>query len=143
MATFTAKEAEYLRGQRLARMATVGADGSPHVVPVGFRLAADAQAIEVGGHGLSGSKKWRDLQANPLVAIVIDDLVSTQPWTPRGIEVRGRAELQQGGGSEKFGAGWDSVWIRIVPARVISWGIEGRSFTREGRSARTVGGSAG
>lgn len=142
VATFTDKEVEYLRGQRLGRLATVGGDGSPHVVPVGFRLAADGKAIEVGGHGLGGSKKWRDLQANPRIAIVVDDLVSTQPWTPRGIEIRGRAELQHEGGTERFGGGgWDSVWIRILPRRVVSWGIEGPSFSREGHSARTAGGS--
>lgn len=49
-------------------------DSSPHVVPVGFRVDADSGAIEVGGHGLSRSKKWRDLPANPKVALVIDDL---------------------------------------------------------------------
>ena len=65
MSPFTEKEIEYMRGQRLGRLATVGSDGSPHVVPVGFRLDAEAEAIEVGGHALSRSKKWRDLQANP------------------------------------------------------------------------------
>ncbi len=58
MSYFTEKETEYLRGQRLGRLATVGSDGSPHVVPVGFRLDPDGHAIEVGGHGLSASKKW-------------------------------------------------------------------------------------
>ena len=96
MGPFTEKEIEYLRGQRLGRLATVGFDGSPHVVPVGFRLDAEAAAIELGGHALSRSKKWRDLQANPRVAFVVDDLVSVNPWTPRGLEVRGRAEFTTG-----------------------------------------------
>jgi hypothetical protein len=65
MRPFTDKEIEYLQGQRLGRLATAGSDGSPHIVPVGFRLDAEAQAIEIGGHGLSKSKKWRDLQAKP------------------------------------------------------------------------------
>ena len=137
MSHFTDRELDYLRGQRLGRLATVGGDGSPHVVPVGFRLGADGRAIEVGGHGLSRSKKWRDLQANPRIALVVDDLESVNPWTPRGIEVRGQAELHSDGG-EKFGAGWDSAWIRIVPQRIVSWGIEGRPFTPEGRKARSV-----
>ena len=137
MSHFTEKEIEYLRGQRLGRLATVGSDGSPHVVPVGFRLDAEGQAIEVGGHGLSGSKKWRDLQADPRTALVIDDLASVTPWTPRGIEVRGRAELHSAGG-EKFGPGWDSAWIRIVPQRIISWGIDGPAFSPAGRHARSV-----
>ncbi|HVH65589.1 MAG TPA: PPOX class F420-dependent oxidoreductase [Candidatus Acidoferrum sp.] len=136
MSHFTAKEADYLRGQRLGRLATVGGDGSPHVVPVGFRLDADAKAIEVGGHGLSASKKWRDLQANQRIAFVVDDLVSVNPWTPRGIEIRGRAELHTEGG-EKFGPGWDSAWIRIHPQRIVSWGIEGASFA-DGRRARSI-----
>src|SRR5712691_4795813 len=138
MSHFTEKETEYLRSQRLGRLATIGSDGSPHVVPVGFRLDPHGEAIEVGGHGLSGSKKWRDLQANPRIAVVIDDLESVNPWTPRGIEVRGRAELHSEGG-EKFGPGWGAAWIRIVPRRIVSWGIEGRAFSTSGRHARSVG----
>ncbi|MGA8014869.1 MAG: PPOX class F420-dependent oxidoreductase [Candidatus Dormiibacterota bacterium] len=140
MGTFTEKEVEYLHGQRLGRVATVDGDASPHVVPVGFRLDDKTETIEVGGHGLSKSKKWRDLQANPRIAIVVDDLASVQPWTPRGIEIRGHAELQNEGGVERFGGGgWDSVWIRIVPERIVSWGLEGPAFSEAGRYARSVG----
>jgi pyridoxamine 5'-phosphate oxidase family protein len=138
MNPFTAKEIEYLRAQRLGRLATVGADGSPHVVPVGFRLDVVGKIIEIGGHGLSNSKKWRDLQANPRVAFVVDDLASVDPWTPRGIEIRGRAELHTEGG-QRFGAGgWDSAWVSVVPQRIVSWGIEGPPFSAAGRSARSV-----
>lgn len=139
LTTFTEKEIEYMGGQRLGRLATAGSDSSPHVVPVGFRVDSAAGVIEVGGHGISRSKKWRDLQANPKVALVIDDLASIQPWTPRGIEVRGRAELHDEGGDDKFGPGWDRSWLCIRPHRVISWGINGPAFSAEGRSARTVG----
>ena len=90
MAAFTEKEPNYLRSQRLARMATADSGGQPHVVPVGFRVSADAAAIEVGGRNFGNTKKYRDIRVNPRVAIVIDDLASVTPWTPRGIEVRGR-----------------------------------------------------
>ena len=133
MATFSDKEFEYLRGQRLARLATADAKGAPHVVPVGFRLSDDGAVIEVGGHNFAKSKKYRDLKANPRVAIVIDDLASVDPWAPRGLEVRGTAELQDSGGVERFGRGWDEAWVRIVPERVVSWGID-----EGGRSARSV-----
>ena len=139
MSPFTEKEIEYLHGQRLGRLATVDSGGSPHIVPVGFRLDAEAQTIEIGGHGLSKSKKWRDLQANSRAAFAVDDLASVNPWTPRGIEIRGRAELHAKGGEQRFGGGgWDSAWFTIVPQRIISWGIEGPAFSETGRSARTV-----
>jgi pyridoxamine 5'-phosphate oxidase family protein len=139
MSVFTEGEIEYLEGQRLARLATVSEDAAPHVVPVGFRVDPEAGVIEVGGHGLSRSKKWRDLKANPKVALVVDDLASVQPWTPRGIEVRGRAELHDEGGEEKFGPGWDRAWLTIRPKRIVSWGVNGPAFSPGGRSARTVG----
>jgi pyridoxamine 5'-phosphate oxidase family protein len=139
MSRFTEKEIEYLRGQRLGRVATSGSGGAPHVAPVGFRINTEEETIEIGGHGLSKSKKWRDLQANHKVAFVIDDLESVNPWTPRGIEVRGEAELHDQGGEERFGAGgWDSAWFAIVPQRIISWGIEGPAFSATGRHARSV-----
>ena len=45
MSAFTASEIRYLISQRLGRLATVGADGQPHVVPVGFRYNPDEDAI--------------------------------------------------------------------------------------------------
>jgi pyridoxamine 5'-phosphate oxidase family protein len=139
MATFSNKELEYLQGQRLARIATADANGAPHVVPVGFRLSEDGTAIDVGGHGFAKSKKYRDLKTNPRVAIAIDDLASVDPWVPRGLEVRGTAELHDSGGGERFGGrGWDETWVRILPERVISWGIEAPAFTEGSFSARSI-----
>lgn len=138
MGTFSEKELEYLRTQRLARLATVNAKGAPHVVPVGFRVSEDGDAIEVGGHGFAGSKKHRDIEANQKVAVVIDDLASTNPWAPRGIEVRGTAEIHESGGADRFGQGWDETWVRILPERVNSWGVEASPFTEGSRSARTI-----
>ena len=137
MATFNDKELQYLRGQRLGRLATADAGGSPHVVPVGFRVSKDGDAIEVGGHGFARSKKYRDVRANPRVAIVIDDLASVSPWTPRGIEIRGTAELHDTGG-ERFGPGWDQAWVRIAPERIVTWGIEAPPFTEGSAHARSI-----
>jgi pyridoxamine 5'-phosphate oxidase family protein len=139
MSQFTEKETEYLRGQPLGRLATAGPDCSPHIVPVGFQLDAQAETIEIGGHGMSTTKKWRDLQANPRVGFAVDDLASVNPWSPRGIVIRGRAELHNEGGEQRFGDGWDAAWLRIVPERIISWGIEGPAFSEAGRrNARSV-----
>jgi pyridoxamine 5'-phosphate oxidase family protein len=137
MSAFTAKEIEYLHGQRLGRMATVGSGGKPHVAPVGFRLDDETGTIEIGGHDLAATKKFRDLRANPNIAFVVDDLESVNPWTPRGIEIRGQVELFEQGG-DRFGAGWGAAWIRIVPERIIGWGIDSPTFSGTGPHARSV-----
>jgi len=130
---FTDNEIDYLRSQRLGRLATVGPDGTPHAVPVGFRLEGDA--IEIGGMNLARSKKFRDLRRRPRAAFVVDELVSTDPWRPRGLEIRGRAETFEEGGN-RFGDGWDAAWIRIVPERIIAWGLDTDPFA--GANSRTV-----
>jgi pyridoxamine 5'-phosphate oxidase family protein len=43
MATFTGKELDYIRSQRLARLATADQHGAPHVVPLGLHLTADGR----------------------------------------------------------------------------------------------------
>jgi pyridoxamine 5'-phosphate oxidase family protein len=129
MSVFTDSELGYLRErrpERLGRIATVGKDGTPHVVPVGWRLNGELDTIDVGGMDLAKTKKFRDARRTGRAAIVIDDLASVDPWSPRGIEVRGQAEIVETPRS----------LIRIHPERVISWGLESEDFTR--RHARSA-----
>jgi pyridoxamine 5'-phosphate oxidase family protein len=120
---FTEAELEYLHGdRRLGRIATVGKDGTPHVVPVGWSHNTELDTIDVGGRDFDKTKKFRDVERSGRAAIVIDDLASTDPWRPRGIEVRGSAEAIME----------PRPLVRISPERVVSWGLE------DGRSARTV-----
>jgi pyridoxamine 5'-phosphate oxidase family protein len=135
MSVFSAAEISYLQSQRLARIATAGPNGQPHVVPLAFRYNPDTDTIDVGGHDFAKRKKYRDVQSNPRVAIVIDDLASTDPWRPRMIEVRGEAEILPSGG-EAIGRGFDPDIFRIHPKRVISIGIEGEGPF--GLNARSV-----
>jgi pyridoxamine 5'-phosphate oxidase family protein len=92
--SFSDEEVAYLRSQRLARLATVAPDGQPDVVPVGFEF--DGRYLYVGGMAPARTRKFRNLQAgNTKVALVIDDLVSTNPWSPRYLRIYGTAELVQ------------------------------------------------
>ena len=123
MAELTQAQIDYLSGQRLGRIATTGADGKPHVVPTSFRYNADLGSVDVGGMHVATTKKFRDVQANPWAAIVIDDLVSINPWTPRMLEIRGRAEAVADGGAE-LGPGFGHAFIRIRPTKINSFGID-------------------
>lgn len=131
MSVFSDEELAYLTGQRLGRIATVGADGQPHVVPTSFRYDPDHDAIEVGGLRMSQTKKVRDVRRSGRAAIVIDDVLP--PWQPRMIEVRGTAEVVPSGG-KAFGDNFEDTIVRISPVRVVSFGINGDSVM----TARTV-----
>lgn len=135
MSHFTAAEIAYLQSQRLGRIATVGPDGQPHVVPVGFRYNPELDTIDIGGHDFAKRKKYRDVQRNPRVAFVVDDLASVSPWRPRMLEIRGTAEVLGSGGDHVI-PGFDQEMFRIHPRRIVSVGIEGgENF---GFSARSV-----
>jgi pyridoxamine 5'-phosphate oxidase family protein len=123
MTELTEPQIAYLASQRLGRIATVGADGKPHVVPTSYRFNAGLGTVDVGGHHVSTTKKFRDVQANAWAAIVVDDLVSIDPWTPRMLEIRGRAEAVATGGTA-LGPGFGDAFIRIYPEKVNSFGIE-------------------
>jgi pyridoxamine 5'-phosphate oxidase family protein len=132
MSVFQDEEIEYLESQLLGRLATVGSDGQPHVVPVSFRYNAQLDTIDIGGHDFARRKKYQDVQRNPRVAFLVDDMVSVDPWRPRGIEVRSEAEVLTSGG-ETLGPGFAPDMFRIRPQRIVSWGIIG-NVVPSGRS---------
>jgi pyridoxamine 5'-phosphate oxidase family protein len=130
MSAFSDAELHYLESQRLGRLATVGSDGMPHVVPVAFRYNPDADSIDIGGHDFAKRKKFRDVERTGVAALVVDDVLP--PWQPRAVEVRGQAITLDTGGKaimERF----DDPIIRITPRRIVSWGLE------DGFHARSVG----
>jgi len=119
---FTDGELEYFNGERrLARVATVGKDGTPHVTPVGmWRHNAELDTIDVTGRDFAEKKKFRDVARSGRAAIVVDDMASTDPWRPRGVEVRGRAEAVEA----------PEPLIRIHPERIVPWGLGPESEAR-------------
>jgi pyridoxamine 5'-phosphate oxidase family protein len=123
MAAFTPAELDYLGEQRLGRLATAGANGRPHVVPVAFTFNAELDTIDIGGFRFGERKKYRDVQANPWAALVVDDQVSVDPWVVRMVEIRGPAEALTHGGAA-LRPGFADEMIRIHPQRVVSFGLD-------------------
>jgi len=110
--TFSDEEAEFISQSKLARLATSSSRNQPHVVPVAFEF--DGQHFYFSGWNLRQSLKFRNIEDNRKVALVIDDLASIRPWRPRGVEVRGRAEVEEND---------DGVYVKVTPERKISWGL--------------------
>ena len=70
MSLFTKRELDYLSERRLGRIATVG---NP-----------EQDSIDVGGTDFAKTKKFRDARCSGRASIVVDDLVSTDPWKSPG-----------------------------------------------------------
>src|SRR5215510_12936983 len=98
MSVFSQQELDYLAGRRLGRLATIG----------------------IGGRDFARTKKFRNVKANPKVALVIDDVLP--PWRPRSVMVRGEAEALD----DATGADGEHLGpiIRIHPSQVLSWGLD-------------------
>lgn len=84
----------------------------PHVAPVGMiSYNPHLDTLDIRGHDLTNTKKFRDIARSGRAAVVVDDLAATKPWRARGIEVRGSAEA-----IEK-----PEPVIRIHPQRIVAW----------------------
>ncbi len=124
-------EAAFVTERRLARVATAGTDGIPHVVPVLF-------AFHDGSFWFSsdpGALKVRQLAERLVAGLVVDE----PPPVKAGVTVAGDAEVfvdgpmfelaqdvlqAAGAGSRRRIVPGEQVYIRLVPRRVASWKVE-------------------
>ena len=112
MTVFTPAELAYLAAQPLMRFATASTDGRPDVAPVVFEV--DGDDIVTAGFDITHTVRYRNLQTNPRATLVVDDLATIQPWSPRGIKIIGTAVIEEIDGAPRF---------RIAPETIISWGV--------------------
>lgn len=137
--TLTEPEVAYLSTQRLGRLATVAPDGSLQNNPVGVHYNREFGSLDIYGLNMGATRKYRNVQANPNVAIVIDDIVSFDPWQVRGVEIRGKGEALSG---QKPPMGHMSgEVIRVHPRRVISWNVDPEHPGMRAREVDAGGGS--
>lgn len=112
MSVFTAAELTYLSSQPLMRFATASPTGQPDVAPVGFEVHGDD--LISAGFNITATVRYRNIQGNPRATVVIDDLATVDPWSPRGIKIIGSAAIEEHDSSPRF---------RITPEVIISWGV--------------------
>ena len=116
MSAFTVAELDYLNSQPLMRFATASPTGSPDVAPVIFEI--DGDDIVTAGFDITHTVRYRNIGNNPRATVVVDDLASFDPWSPRGIKVIGSALIEEVEGAPRF---------RITPEVIISWAINDTS----------------
>lgn len=119
--SFTEEEIAYLESQGLGRLATVGPDGQPDVVPVAVEF--DGTFFWVGGPPeVTGTRKFRNVAAGrPKVSLVVDDMESVDPFVARGVRIYGHAEQP----FERVGMVGPGIYMRITPTISWSWNLAG------------------
>ncbi|MFC9797434.1 pyridoxamine 5'-phosphate oxidase family protein [Streptomyces sp. NPDC127584] len=127
----------FLAEQRTCRVATVSADGRPHVSALWF--AWDGSSLWL--YSLTRSRRWAELRADPRIAVVVDDGVEYGEL--RGAELSGAVEFvgeaprtgepcpeldvpEQLFAANNFGL--DAMphdgrhaWMRLTPDAIASW----------------------
>lgn len=127
----------FLAGQRTCRVATVSADGAPHVSALWY--CWDGQALWL--YSLVRSRRWADLRHDPRVAVVVDDGVEYGEL--RGAELTGQVEsvgeaprtgepcpeldtperlfADKNFDLEAMPHDGRHAWLRLTPERIVSW----------------------
>jgi PPOX class probable F420-dependent enzyme len=130
------KAAKLIAHERVCRVATAGAEGRPHLVPVVHVLAGDKLYFGSGKRG----RKVKNLRENPQVTITID--LYSEDWSQlRGVMVQGTARLIERGPRFKQARARlyakypqypkdaalspsDSVIVEVTPTHVFIWGLD-------------------
>jgi nitroimidazol reductase NimA-like FMN-containing flavoprotein (pyridoxamine 5'-phosphate oxidase superfamily) len=129
------KVEQFVALERVCRVATSGAAGMPHAVPVCHALGGGKLYI-----GSGKGRKVKNLAENPQITVVVD--VYSDAWSLlRGVMIQGRARVIARGPGFRRGRDLlyrkyrqyardaalspsDSVIVEITPTRVFTWGFD-------------------
>jgi PPOX class probable F420-dependent enzyme len=132
----TKKVSKLIARERVCRVATAGADGHPHLVPVCHVVAGDRIYFGSG----KDARKVANLRENPRITVTVD--LYAEDWSSlRGVMVQGTATLIERGSRFTQARGWlyakypqypedaalatsDSVIVEVSPTRVFTWGFD-------------------
>jgi PPOX class probable F420-dependent enzyme len=130
------KLSKLIARERVCRVATAGADGKPHVVPVCHVM--NGGKIYFGSD--KNARKVANLRENPRISLTID--LYSEDWSQlRGVMVLGTVNLIERGAcfmqararlyakypqypeEAALGAS-DSAIVEVTPTNVFSWGLK-------------------
>jgi pyridoxamine 5'-phosphate oxidase family protein len=132
--TFTSAEVRFLNRQTRGHLATLGTKGTPQVKPLGFAYNPTLGTIDLTGFDMSNSAKYRNVQVNPNVAFVVDEVTANSMEGAHFLEIRGVAETTTG--THDLQGHLAPEIIRIHPRRIISFNVDPDN---PGFQARNVG----
>jgi pyridoxamine 5'-phosphate oxidase family protein len=120
--TLTDAEQRFLARQPRGHLSTIGPDGVPQVKPLGFSYNGALGTIDIAGFNMGNSAKYRNIQANPRVAFVVDEVTEPTMEGAHFLEIRGIAEAVTGTASSDLHLAHEI--IRIHPQRLIAYNVD-------------------
>jgi pyridoxamine 5'-phosphate oxidase family protein len=120
--TFTDAEVRFLARQPRGHLATLGPKGTPQVKPLGFTYNPTLGTIDITGFNMSRSAKYQNVQVNPNVAFVVDEVTENSMEGAHFLEIRGVAETTTG--THDLQGHLAPEIIRIQPRRIISFNVD-------------------
>ena len=122
----------FLEAQRTVRVATVGARGRPHVIPLWYVWLDRTMFLNT----TRGNRSVRNVEANPAAAATVDDGESYDEL--RGVVLHGRLEEAEGdprlervlqafsrkyygGNPPPFTVWRNRFFLKLEPERITSW----------------------
>jgi pyridoxamine 5'-phosphate oxidase family protein len=132
--SLTRAEQAFLTRQPRGYLATIGADATPQVKPLGFTYNSALGTIDISGFNMGASAKYRNIQANPRVAFVVDEVTEASMEGAHFLEIRGVAEAVTGRASADGHLAAEI--IRIHPRRVVAYNVDPE---QPGLQSRNVG----
>ena len=125
---FSLDDTRFIKTRDTCRIATLGTDGWPHCVPVGYVYEKELFYIPSS----RASRKVSNLRANSRACVVIDD-----DNEERGIMIQGNVRIVEGRRAAKLRTwmvaktGWtmdsDTVMVLFKPVHKASWNLSKRS----------------
>jgi pyridoxamine 5'-phosphate oxidase family protein len=120
--SLTPAEQAFLIRQPRGYLATIGPDATPQVKPLGFSYNSALGTIDISGFNMGASAKYRNIQADPKVAFVVDEVTEQTMQGAHFLEIRGIAEAVTG--PVTADAHLAREMIRIHPRRVIAFNVD-------------------
>jgi pyridoxamine 5'-phosphate oxidase family protein len=120
--TLTDAEVRFLVRQPRGHLATLGPNGTPQVKPLGFVYNPTLGTIDITGFNMAASAKYRNVQANPSVAFVVDEVTEATMEGAHFLEIRGVAETAVGTHDPRGHLAPEI--IRVHPRRIISFNVD-------------------
>ena len=120
--TLTDAEVRFLTRQERGHLATLAPNGTPQIKPLGFTYNPKLGTIDVTGFNMAASAKYRNVEVNPDVAFVVDEVTEASMEGAHFLEIRGVAETAVGTHDSQGHLAPEI--IRVHPRRIVSFNVD-------------------